>query len=313
MAYSNEALAFSQIPPSHQIRLEDRISFAYLERANVIQDRTGVVALSQIDGRNTRRSIQIPVGGISVLSLGPGTTISHYAITSCTRAGATVVFSGAGGAVSYSHATPLTSSAKWAIAQARLVSNERHQRQAALVLYKKQFGIEDMPGGSIRQMRGLEGRTMRNRYQELARKHGVQGFRRDVKSEDAVNASLNVINSILYGCAAAACAAISVNPALGVIHRGDSRSLLFDLADLYKASTALPVAFAAAQKENAVEAARGQLRAAIHKERMLEGMLGALMEILTPHLPSRDDDRLIDDAGEEVEGHRQYGTSDGNE
>ena len=162
-------------------------------------------------------------------------------------------------------------------------------------------------------MRGLEGRTMRNRYQELARKHGVQGFRRDVKSEDAVNASLNVINSILYGCAAAACAAISVNPALGVIHRGDSRSLLFDLADLYKASTALPVAFAAAQKENAVEAARGQLRAAIHKERMLEGMLGALMEILTPHLPSRDDDRLIDDAGEEVEGHRQYGTSDGNE
>ena len=128
-----------------------------------------------------------------------------------------------------------------------------------------------------------------------------------------MNASLNVINSILYGCAAAACAAISVNPALGVIHRGDSRSLLFDLADLYKASTALPVAFAAAQKENAVEAARGQLRAAIHKERMLEGMLGALMEILTPHLPSRDDDRLIDDAGEEVEGHRQYGTSDGNE
>lgn len=71
MAYSNEALAFSQIPPSHQIRLEDRISFAYLERANVIQDRTGVVALSQIDGRNTRRSIQIPVGGISVLYLDP--------------------------------------------------------------------------------------------------------------------------------------------------------------------------------------------------------------------------------------------------
>ncbi len=313
MAYSTEALAFSQIPPSHQIRLEDRVSFAYLERANIVQDRTGVVALGQIDGKSIRRSIQIPVGGIAVLSLGPGTTISHSAMTSCTRAGATVVFSGAGGAVSYSHATPLTASAKWAIAQARLISNERHQRQAALVLYKKQFGIESMRGGTIRQMRGLEGRTMRNRYQELARKYGVTGFRRDVKSDDAVNASLNVINSILYGCAAAACAAISVNPALGVIHRGDARSLLFDLADLYKASVTLPISFAASQKENPVEEARGQLRTAIYKERMLEGMLEALMEVLTPHLPSRDDDRLIDDAGDEVEGHRQYGVPDGNE
>lgn len=310
MAYSTDALAFSQIPPSHQIRLEDRVSFAYVDRANIVQDRTGVVALGQIDDTAVRRTIQLPVGGLAVLSLGPGTTISHAAMTSCTRAGATVVFSGAGGAVAYSHATPLTSTAKWAIAQARLVANERFQRQAAMLLYKRQFSIDDMPGGTIRQMRGLEGRTMRNRYRDLASQYGVKSFKRDVKSEDPVNAALNVINSILYGCAGAACAAISVNPALGVIHRGDARSLLYDLADLYKASVTLPIAFSCASSENPVEDARKKLRHALHSEHMLEGMLTSMMEILTPHLPSRDDDRLIDDSDEEAEGHTQYGDSE---
>ncbi len=309
MGYSNEALAFSQIPPSHQVRLEDRISFAYLEYCNVVQDRTGVVALNQEEAQLKKRTIQIPVGGISVLFLGPGTTISQAAVVSCTRAGATVVFGGAGGNTAYSHATPLTSSAKWAIAQAHLVANERYQRQAALILYKKQFNLEDMPGGTIRQMRGLEGRTMRTRYQELAQKHGVKGFRRNVASDDEVNASLNVINSILYGCAASACATLSVNPSLGVIHRGDARSLLYDLADLYKASIALPIAFEASREEEPIEVARMNLRKALHRERVLEGMLSTLMEILTPHLPGRDDDRLIDDGNVEVEGHKLYGSS----
>ena len=44
MAYSEEALAFSTIPTKDQVRLEDRVSYLYLEYCQVRQDRTGVIA-----------------------------------------------------------------------------------------------------------------------------------------------------------------------------------------------------------------------------------------------------------------------------
>lgn len=305
---SDSALAFSLIPVGQQVRLEDRVSYAYLEYARIVQQRTGVVALSDDEGNFKRQSIQIPVGSIALLILGPGTAISSAAITSCTRAGATVLFSGGGGVPAYTAATPLTSSARWAIAQAKLVSNERHQREAALILYKKQFGMEDIAGGSIRSMRGIEGRQMRLLYKRLAQEHQISGFKRDVSSSDGVNVGLNLANSMLYGCAASACAAIGVSPALGVIHRGDIRSLLFDLADLYKPRVALPVAFACAKEEDVPQAVRSAMRKAIVREKLLVGMLEALMEVLTPHLPGREGDRIIGDVlSEELPGHTQYG------
>lgn len=189
----------------------------------------------------------------------------------------------------------------------KIIAQEKNQRVAALVLYKKQLGIEHMPGGTIATMRGLEGRTIRNLYRDTAKKHKITGFRRQVDADDNVNMALNIANSILYGCAAAACAAIGVNPALGIIHRGDARSLLFDLADLYKPSLSIPVAFACHNSTNLAEDVRTGVRKELVKQQVLKGMLQTLMEVLTPHLPNRDDDRLISDRGEEVDGHTQYG------
>ncbi len=311
MAMSDTAIAFSTIPADHQVRLEDRVSFAYVERARIVQDRTGVVALWESDGEYHKDLIQIPVGGIALLVLGPGTSITHPAITSCTRSGATVLFTGGGGVSAYSLAAPLTTSARWAIAQARLVSNERHQRTAAMYLYKRQFGLEEMEGGSIRTMRGLEGQRMKLLYRQLAQKHGIKGFRRRVEGTDPVNVALNLSNSLLYGCAASACAAIGVNPALGIIHRGDARSLLFDLADLYKPTVTIPISFACSHEEDVAVAVRKRVRKAIKEEKILSGMLDALMELLRPHLPNREDDRLIGDTltSEEV-GHTQYGSEE---
>lgn len=311
MAMSESAVAFSVIPAGQQVRLEDRVSYVYFEHANVVQDRTGVVAYSTDEGEISRRAIQVPVGSLAVIILGPGTSITQAAATSCARAGATVLFSGGGGVPAYTAATPLTSSARWAIAQANLVSNERHQRNAAMKLYKKQFGMEDMVGGTIRSMRGIEGQRMRKLYRQLAQRHGVSGFRRDVSALDGANVGLNIANSILYGCAASACAAIGVNPALGVIHRGDARSLLFDLADLYKPTVTLPIAFEYHDAEDVPAQVRKAVRKAIVRDSILTGMLDALMSVLSPHLPSRDDDRLIGDTlTAEVEGHTQYGGGD---
>lgn len=311
MTYSDTALAFSVLPAGHQVRLEDRVSFAYLEYAAVVQDRTGVVGLKEdLEDGYQRIRILLPVAGLAVLALGPGTSITHPALTSCTRSGATVLFCGGGGIPAYSHATALTSSARWALAQAKVITHENLQLEAAIKLYKRQLGIE-MPGGSISTLRGVEGRTIRDLYRQLAKQYKVDKFKREVEGLDPVNVGLNIGNSILYGAAASACAAIGVNPALGFIHRGDARSLLFDLADLYKPTLSIPVAFRCAHEspEELPAAVRRAVRSELVRQKVLAGMLDALMEVLQPHLPRRNDDRLVDDAGE-VPGHRLYGRDD---
>lgn len=309
MAYSERAIAFSRLPASHQVRLEDRVSFAYIDMSVIYQGRTGVWAMSNEDGAKAKTRIQLPVGGIAVLALGPGTSITQPAVTSLTRSGATIVFAGSGGFNAYASATPLTSSARWAIAQARLISSEEKTRAAAVLLYKRQLGLDMLPGGTVNSMRGVEGRTIRDLYKTLARRHKIKAFTRDTNADDTVNAGLNMGNSIMYGCAAAACTAIGVNPALGIIHRGNSRSLIFDLADLYKPTVTIPIAFQSASNENPMVAVRTAVRAEINRRNILPGMLDSLMEVLTPHLPARDDDRVVADEGE-VAGHTNYGSPD---
>lgn len=321
MSYSQEALAFSTIPPSYQIRIEDRVSFLYLEYCLVRQDRTGVIAIRRpaednddtsadmsVPGTNKAdiQRIQLPVAGLGVLCLGPGTSISNATTTSCTRSGCTVVFSGGGGINAYAHATPLTSSARWAIAQARMFASDEALKEAAIKLYSKQFGTKKVPAARIEVMRGVEGRMMRDVYRDESKKAKIRGFKRDTKATDPVNAGLNIANSIMYGLAATICAAIGVNPALGIIHRGDINALLFDLADLYKARIVIPLVFRHAHDADPIESIRKNLRNEIFKKKLMEDMLETLMNVLEPHLPERNDDRLIDDDGEVV-GHTQYG------
>lgn len=69
MAYSESALAFSTIPADHQVRLEDRVSYLYLEKASIRQDKTGVVAYSASDDQQFMQRIQLPVSGLAVLML----------------------------------------------------------------------------------------------------------------------------------------------------------------------------------------------------------------------------------------------------
>lgn len=309
MSYSEDALIFQKIPAGHQVRLEDRVSYLYLEYSRIHQTRTGVVASIEKDGHERERSIPLAVGGIALLMLGPGTSITHAALASCARAGTTVMVTGGGGMPCYTHATPLTSSSRWAIAQARLIADEELTRRAALLLYGKQLGRQLPDTLSLRQMRGIEGRIIRKRYRELALKNGIRGFKRDTKAEDPVNQALNLVHGTLYGCAASACAALGVNPALGIIHRGDQRSLLFDLADIYKPTLSMPIAFQASSEDQPLEYARRALRQQLYKKRVLGQMLQTLMEIFAPLLPEEDGDRLIDDDGD-VAGHTQYGKAE---
>lgn len=263
--------------------------------------------MSNDEGEKDRVRIQLPVGGIAVLALGPGTSITQPAVMSLTRSGTTIVFSGNGGFNAYAAATPITSSHRWAIAQAHLIADEDATTAATVLLYKRQLGLGILPGSTVNSMRGIEGRTIRDLYKQLARKHKIQGFKRDTASDDPVNNGLNMGNAIMYGCAAAACTSIGLSLSLGIIHRGNSRSLIFDLADLYKPSVTIPIAFQSIGDEDPMASVRRSVRSAIPQEH--PGRNAGCAHGGTDALsPLRDDDRIISADGE-VSGHTNYSES----
>lgn len=302
-----EISAFTTIPVSHQNRFEDRISFLHFDYAKLVQRSNGVVALqSDEEGGAIVSEIQIPVAGISLLSLGPGTSISSAALTSCARSGCIVQITGGGGFPSHSTITPLSSDSRWAIAQASVVSNPTEARKVAKEFYRKQFKVDDF-AGSIAQMRGIEGSLIKKIYAKEARMVGLKGWRRDTRNDDSVNTALNIGNSLLYGICASLVGALSMNPALGVIHRGNSKSLLFDLADLYKPSLSIPAAFRMYDEEvdDVPRLIRTEIRREIFKRDLLKDLSTFVIKTFEPYIPDKNEDRLIG-LKSEVEGHTNY-------
>lgn len=306
MVYSPIALQFASIGAADQVRLSDRVSFLYLEYTQVVQGRTGVLALQSDEDQKIRSEIQLPIGSIAVLMLGPGTSITQPAAASLAAAGASVMFTGGGGIHTHATAKPLTTSSRWAEAQARLWASTPNRIIAARALYEARLGgnMTMPPGARIATLRGLEGQMMKAEYRQLAIKHKIS-FRRDSQAQDPVNTGLNLGNSILYGVASSVCSALSLNPALGIIHQGNVRALFYDLADVYKQGITLPIAFASAKEEAPAAYVRRAVRAAINQRQVLHHMMALTMRILTPYLSTVEGDVLLDDNGT-VAGHTNY-------
>lgn len=306
-------VAFSKLPPSKQVRFEDRVSFLYLEYRKVIQGEFGVIALgTNEEGEFVTEKLQIPVGGLAVLALGPGTSITNAAITSATRYGCTVIFTTGGALSANSIISPLTGSSKWAIAQAKVVSDAALARKVAKKFYAKQFRLESF-AGSIAQMRAIEGSLMKKTYAAEAKKNRVAKFRRDTKSEDNVNVALNIANGIMYGISAAAVGTLGMNQGLGVIHRGNASAFLFDIADFYKPQLVIPLAFRLhdAPPEDVPKLIRRSLRSALHHGNVLSDIIDTLRDTFSEYLPSNTEDRLIG-LQTEVVGHVNYANYRGN-
>lgn len=305
MSYSEDALRLSTIPASSQVRLEDRISFAYLEHARVVQTETGVAAWDESGARR----ISVPASSIAVIALGPGCSITHAAAASLSACGATVLWTGGGGYRLYAAGVPLTTSSKWTEAQARTWANRAARVEAARFLYGERFGPGEAPAGvRIATLRALEGAAVKAEYKRLARQHGVR-FRRDTNSSDPVNTGLNLANSLLYGVAGSVCGALGLSPALGIIHQGDARAFLFDLADVYKLEMSVPIAFECAREADPLMAVRRRMRSQIVKRNLLQRMLALTMTMLTPQLDDSEGDRLIDDGRKSVSAHTNYAGS----
>lgn len=223
-------------------KFRDSLSYLYVEHCRVEQEGKAV-AIWDAQGK-----VPVPCADLAVLLLGPGTAITHAAISALADNGCLVLWCGEAGVRLYAQGLGLTRSATNFLHQIRLWADPQRRLAVVLRLYRQRFP-EPLPDSlSLQQIRGREGVRVREAYAQASRATGVpwhgRAYRRDSwQSADPINRALSAANSCLYGICHAAILALGLSPALGFIHTGKMLSFVFDVADLYKTRITIPIAF----------------------------------------------------------------------
>lgn len=272
-------------------RVADRLSFVYVERCTVHRDQNAITVTDQ-DGVT-----HLPAATIGALILGPGTRVTHQAMMLLADSGSTAVWVGEQGVRYYAHGRGLSRTSRLLEAQAAIVSNRNRRLEVARQMYAMRFPGEDLTGTTMQQLRGREGTRVRRAYQRAADEHGVPWTRRsydavDFSSGDPINQALSAATACLYGVVHAVVVSLGCAPGLGIVHTGHDRSFVFDVADLYKAETAIPVAFAVAASgtEDVPGDTRRAMRDVIHQQRLLRRCVQDVQTLL-----AEGDATLVDD------------------
>lgn len=266
-------------PELHELpQIKDRMSFLYLEKCKISRESNAIQVWDKTG------SVLIPSAQISVLLLGPGTTITHRAVELIDDCGISVVWMGEGGVRFYAAGRPLTSSSRLLMRQAEYVSNQRKHLEVARKMYALRFPDEDLTGMTLQQMRGKEGIRMKKLYADLAEEYGIPWEGRNYDPEnfssgDPVNQGLSSANACLYGLVQSIICSLGLSPGLGFIHVGHTYSFVYDVADLYKAEITIPLAFRLA-KENPTGIARTirkELRTVMFQQKLIERIVKDLL------------------------------------
>ena len=263
-------------------QVKDRLTFLYLERCQLSRQDSAITVLDE------EGIIHIPAAAISVLLLGPGTTVTHRAMELIGDAGVSVVWVGERGVRYYAGGRPLTHRSGLLIRQAALVSDKKQHLQVVRKMYQLRFPGEDISQLTLPQLRGREGARVREVYRRASEEWGVEWNGRvydpeDFSAGDAVNQALSAGHVCLYGLAHAVIAAMGCAPGLGFVHVGHEKSFVYDVADLYKAEVTIPIAFeiAAEQPEDLPAVVRRRVRDAMVEQHILERMAHDIKYLLS--------------------------------
>ena len=228
-------------------RVSDRVTFIYIEHAKVNKQDSSITVL------DSRGTVRIPAAMTSVLLFGPGTDITHRAMELIGDTGTSVVWVGERGVRQYAHGRALSHSSRFLEKQAKLVSNTRTKLTVAKKMYQMRFPDEDVSNLTLQQLRGREGARVRGIYRKQSKKYQVEWSGRDYNPDNfedgtVINQALSAAHVALYGVCYSVMVALGISPGLGFIHVGHDLSFVYDIADLYKAQTTIPIAFEVAHE-----------------------------------------------------------------
>ena len=270
------------LPQLKPIPMKDRVSVIFIEKGNldvldgafVVVDKTGI-------------RTHIPVGGVACLMLEPGSRVSHAAVTLASRVGCLLVWVGDGGVRLYASGQPGGARADRLLYQAKLALDDTARLKVVRKMYAIRFKEEPPERRSVEQLRGIEGVRVRKMYELLARQYGVTWKSRNYdytewESGDIPNRCLSSATACLYGICEAAILAAGYAPAVGFIHTGKPQSFVYDIADVFKFETVVPVAFriAAKKPQQPEREVRIACRDAFRQSKILSRIIPSIEEIL---------------------------------
>ncbi len=275
-------------------RVSDGLSFLYIDIARVEQTETGVCAVIEPEEGRVQRTY-LPTAALACVLLGPGTSITQRALSTLMRHGTTVIATGSGGVRCYGALQPTDRTTEWLERQVRAWSDPTARLDVARRMYELRFQEDIAPGTPLERMRGIEGQRMKALYRALAQRHGLKPFKRsydpdDWDGQDPVNLALSAASAAFYGIAHAVIAHLGCSPALGFVHSGKQQSLVYDMADLYKAEVTVPLAFSLARSANPETEARRKLREDLRLYRRLPRIIRDLQWLLDPDRPDREEE-----------------------
>jgi CRISPR-associated protein Cas1 len=270
------------LPPLKPIAMKERISLIFIEYGEIdVQDGAFVV----IDKLGVRT--HIPIGSIACIMLEPGTRVSHRAAALAARVGTLLVWVGEAGVRLYASGQPGGARSDRLLYQAKLALDDQARLKVVRKMYELRFGEKPPERRSVEQLRGIEGARVKKTYDNLAKHYGVawKGRRYDATdwdSSDLPNTCLSSATACLYGITEAAVLAAGYAPAVGFIHTGKPQSFVYDIADIVKFETVVPVAFKiAAQKPHEAErAVRLACRDVFRETKLLGRIIPLIEEVL---------------------------------
>jgi len=203
-------------------RLRDSLSYHYIEKAIVDRKQNAIEVLKEDE------STLVPAAWLSLIILGPGTSITHAAIKVLMENGCSILWTGEEGMRCYAQGIGETHKAYHLIRQAELVCDPIKREKVVRKMYAMRFEELLSPGMSLAQIRGKEGGRVREAYAKASQRYGVPWHgrkyeRNDWLNADKINRTLSAANALLNGICHCAILAGGYSPALGFIHTGRTR------------------------------------------------------------------------------------------
>lgn len=240
----------------------------------------------------------IPFQMVSVLLLGPGTTVSHDALRLCARHGTGLIAVGDDGVRAYTAPPIGPDESALARRQVRIWSDDEQRIRAARRLYAWRLG-EVLPHRDLNALRGMEGARMRALYKTIAMQYGIRwegrSYKRDVPDwADLPNQAINHAATAVEAAASIAVVSVGALPQLGFIHEDSGISFVLDIADLYRGEVTLPVAFAGVkeyERDRRVElerVVRKMTGKEMRRRKLIPHMIDRIKELLDGDVRDRD-------------------------
>lgn len=241
------------------------------------------------DGELPAGDYAIPVQSVSGILLGPGAAVTHDALRLLARQDTALAAVGDDGVRLYA-SMPFGPDAS-ALARRQAIRWADHSRRidTARRMYAWRLG-EILPVTDLDALRGIEGARVKEMYKRLAEQYGIWWFGRKYdrnapEQDDPPNQAINHASTAVLAAAQLAVALTGAIPQLGFIHEDSGVAFALDVADLYRDTMTVPIAFSAVRawnqdKNESIERHVRRLSSnAFRQKQLVPGMIDRIKEL----------------------------------